>query len=408
MLGTPVVVNPFESLEAAKLDWPFPQLFKIGNKVFLGARHYIYKVEANWTLTQLTAWCHSDVQWSAAGFHTFNVFTNGAVVILNDVNVDQYRFASTSEFPACKTLCDFYGQLVVGNTVMGQNWIAWSSIGDASFEIGRTNLAGYMPMPWSGAVLVVAVLGKDVVVYGEDGISLLKPSSVTAAEPVATFGRQDISSFGLASQGAVGIARHTHVFIDERGYLRVITSEGTQRHGYQEFFQPMLGGDIRITYDELEGEFYISDGSTSYVYSPAGLGSSMLALTGMFALDGGIIGCWKEVGEEKFLAISDNVDFDIRGKKFISAVALDYETDGTMTVAVDWRNSPKSSFRRGPYVPVNKEGYAYPKVTGTDVRFVFRVTDATYVELRGATVRWKLVDKRAIRGAYGSSKATAE
>jgi len=57
-----------------------------------------------------------------------------------------------------------------------KNWVAWSDIGSLNFTLGKSNVQGKRPLDWKGWVYRVLKLNGKPVVYGENGVSLLKPA----------------------------------------------------------------------------------------------------------------------------------------------------------------------------------------------------------------------------------------
>ncbi len=71
-----------------------------------------------------------------------------------------------------------------------KNWVAWSKIGNVSFELDRVNDAGFRPMSWAGYVYQTLQLGNNVIIYGSGGVTRAFPVS----SPAPTFGFKDIST----------------------------------------------------------------------------------------------------------------------------------------------------------------------------------------------------------------------
>jgi hypothetical protein len=404
------IVTPFTDPLAA-LDWPFPQVFKGMDNTYLAARHYLYTVDSSWSLTQLTAWFSSATWWDFADFGTFVAFTNGSTRIIVDVASGTYHFATAAEFPACKCLCNLNGQLVIGNTANGNNFVEWSEIGYSYFTPGLSNVAGFAPLRSQGELwrlmpLRVVEENKErrlVIAYCSDGIFVLTPHKM----PAITFGIDHATYFGITSQGAVGGDENQHLFIDEHGFLRRLTPKGIDRLGFQEFFEPMLGTDIQITYDSAEREWNICNGSVGYRLNDGGLTQIDQLVSGGVVTQGAFAGVSNAAAMTTVEFYTDSIDFGVRAGKTIEAVELSGIGLASAQVCVQWKK-PDGTFQSAPWQPVNQELIAYPKTYGDTFRFGVRIVNASNVELDDEIrVRWKLSDKRAIRGMYGAAKAAA-
>lgn len=398
-----LITNPITASEGA-YDWPFPQLFRFASQTYLLTRHYLYLVGSTWALTQGPAWFYSGQQWDGLDFHTFVVFVNGTMNIIVDPTTGDFRFATVAEFPTCSTACNFKGQVVVGNTAKGVNWVEWGAIGSLEFDWDRRNEAGGMPMPWNGEVFRVRQIGSNVMVYGDGGIVLLKP----IAEPVVGFGMKKMALYGIMSRGAVGGNNEKHLLIDEAGNLRKATTDGIQYLGYREFFAPMVGKDIVIEYNPIDDEFYISDGTVAYCYTERGLTRMRESISGGALFDGVFVGISYSLGESYRTVVSNPFDFGIRGSKAITYVWLNADTSLSTQVAIDWRTSGGGSFNRTGFRPVSPEGFVEFPIEGTEFKLVVRTPVSETTDLGGeVTIGYQVTDKRSIRGTYAPSEGSA-
>lgn len=399
-----LITNPITATEG-NYDWPFPQLFRFANATYLLTRHYLYTVGANWDLTQGPAWFHSGQQWDGLDLHAFVAFVNGTMNIIVDPTSGDFRFATAAEFPVCATACNFKGQTVIGNTAKGGNWVEWGAIGSLEFDWDRRNEAGGRPMPWDGDVLRVRQLGANVMVYGENGIALLKPVS----EPTPTFGLKRMALYGIMSRGAVGGNQDKQLFVDEIGNLRKATAEGIQYLGYREFFSAMSGNDMVIEYNPIEDEFYISDGVVSYCYTDKGLTEMREAVSGGAIFDGIFAGITQTFGKDYRTVVTNPFDFGIRGLKTITYAWLDSDSNLTTQVAIDWRMSGGGSFNRTSFRTPSPEGFVEWPVEGTEFRLALRTPVAESPDLGGSvTIGYQVTDKRSIRGTYAPSTDTTK
>lgn len=269
-----------------------------------------------------------------------------------------------------------------------KNWVMWSKIGEASFEIDRTNEAGSRPMDWSGYAWQVRQLDKVAVIYGSNGITVMTP----VKEPAATFGFNDISQVGLKSPNALATTKHVHFFITSKGELWKLSKEGTEKLGYDEFLAPM--SNPILSFDELEQRLFISDGTNGYVYQD-GLGGGYATLTG---ITDSHVAASDELAVIPFSLMTDMIDMGQRGIKTITCVEIGISTIQPLYAALDYRYSKGEDWRTSPWVLVNLEGHARIQIAG--VEFRVRLKQETYDEVRidYINLRHQRPDKRFIRG----------
>lgn len=211
---------------------------------------------------------------------------------------------------------------------LGKNFVWWSSIGGGDLfwmfnnairiagwmgEIGGTlyhdndrplladymemNTSGFMPMPWQGHVLRMLPMQDKVVVYGENGVSAMR----IVSNPTSTYGLVEIQQYvGVAGRGAVAGDEKNHLYIDAYGTAWLMTPDlQPLMLGYREFFEPMLGNTIVVSHDEFNNEFYISDGSSSYIWSREGLGSLTETPTSVAFIAGNPVSEWNGISTNR-------------------------------------------------------------------------------------------------------------
>jgi hypothetical protein len=243
---------------------------------------------------------------------------------------------------------------------------------------------------------------RQIVAYCSDGIFVLSPQK----SPAVTFGMDRIAYYGITTQGAVGGDENQHVFVDEHGYLRRLTTKGVDRLGFQEFFLPMLDTDFRISHDSAEKEFFICNEDYGYKLTESGLTQMEQIVSGGFTAQGVFIGARNTPAISYYSLTTDTFDFGIRAGKTIEAVELSGANLQSAEVCAYWQK-PDGSFGQSPWFPVNQELIAYPKTHGTNLRIGVRTSTAGAEFEDELRIRWKLSDKRAIRGMYGFAKASA-
>ena len=278
-----------------------------------------------------------------------------------------------------------------------------TSIEDSIFmELLKRNEMGFMPMPWQGSVLVVKPHEKGVVVYGEDGIAALVPTS----DPYPTYGLRHLADFGIAGRGCVGGNEESHVFLDVVGNAWHVDGDfGLQKLGHKEFFEDIVGQDVLISHNSEHDEFFISgeDSSSnalSYVLTPNGLGKCPQQVAGAYNVEGEFLGVFSLDGSTIATIVTDIIDFGYRDLKTITTVevGIDHKSAATVHVAVDYRYNAVDSWTRSDWVLVNPQGFARPQITAYDFRIAIKCSTYDDFEIDYINVRWQTSGRRTVRG----------
>ncbi len=394
------------------ISWPFPQMLLGKRRSILAFQTMIFTINTiDWSLTKVldygTQNWDEDNDWHIADSYDMLIGANGSKVFWynNTTSVWEDKLAD-STMPIFGTVCDFNGQIIAGNITStwhgcDEQFVIWGEIGSFDMTPTSTNVAGFRPMPFKGEVKHVKSLKSAVIVYGEGGIAALIPKDTT-------FGLIKLADYGVSIRTAVGGDENQHVFIDENGWLRRITNElKIERLGYQEFFESMLTGYPTINYDELEKRFYISEGTNNYVLTPQGLGQSFQSITSGIYSQGAFVGnIISEDRSEIFELEIDTFDMGVRAQKTIQTVEVGGDSSSTFSVAVKYRFKTSDSFATTSYVTCNNEGIAALPCAGIEFRLLIRVTDYSDVNLDYVIVRYKMTDKRSIRGVYATQTSS--
>lgn len=268
----------------------------------------------------------------------------------------------------------------------------------AFYESLLKNEFGFMKMTFLGEVVSIVPLGQNLIVYGRDGITLLSPY---LSDQISTYAKQRVNDIGIPSRGAVGGSDGVHIFVDNAGDVwRFQGNSAPDRLGYKEYISALDFDLLTVTYNEHEGDFYISDGSTTFLLTPSGMSEVDRPITSGFHYNGQFTGIDDEPTTEEVLLTTAQYDFGIRAIKAITSVQIASYHTAPLSVAVDYRFSDNQAWSRTDFVPVNKEGGAFIRISGTDFRFVLKCDDNTNFELDYLQIKWQATDKRQIRGAY--------
>lgn len=264
------------------------------------------------------------------------------------------------------------------------NWIKWSKIGEMDFTIDHTNMAGERPMDWKGCIYHIAKLGRRVIVYGDNGVTVMSPNDVH-------WGMNTIYTIGLKNKGAFAASDDMHYFVDKIGNLWSFNGEQRTKLDYVEFISQM--GTVILSYDMEQDLLYITDGTTGYVYSvdSQSFGEAVPNVTGVSAQQGNLyVVSSSEIETPKFQIETDIYDMGVRKPKTIERLEFGTDLAEFLRVSIKWRVSYKDEFRQIPWFIVNHDGRAYPKCYGVEFKFLITSTVYEYFELDYMRVRGRI------------------
>lgn len=296
----------------------------------------------------------------------------------------------------------FYPDLVMGGlTQAGHGSDTYPMLIDYFIR----NESGFAVMPFRSRVRHIKSLGQYVIVYGDDGVVALKHSPL--GDVGHTFAVLPLmSNVGVKNRGAVGGDEKNHVFVDNRGIVWRLTGDlKLEMLDYREVFGS-LSGTIIVAHEESENDFYLGNGTSSYLLTNHGLTQIDQVITSAFHNNGTVKGCWVSTAgasNNDFTLESGTLDFGGRGVKLIHQIALGSDIDNasteTLQVAVRYKYANSDNFSTSDYVRCNQEGVAFPQVAGTEFRILIKgtkyseVTPPDYI-----TVSVENMDRRFERG----------
>ena len=392
------MTNPFTEVFA----WPFPQMFLLRELRLMATETAIYECDSDWVPAIKLSGLVAGGVWQVADFGDYLLMTNGSQVVSRNGATGVWDDdATSSSIPDMATVCNFRGQIIGGNISGWEdcdvNYVAWSDIGSAEFYPGLRNEAGYAPMSWNGQVLRVLELGDMVVVYGENGVSLLKPAK-------QYMGIKELDLPGIPTAGAVGGSNRAHLFVDYSGELWLLGSDGKPKNlGYSEYITQLDASEIVVSYNRQQNEFYISDGALTFILGNNGLCQSH-QLVSSIAYDRGVLyGTWESDGDTGAYVTTDVLDFSQRAFKTLEMLSFQCSSTSDMWGRVYWRSDVRGSFSQSSWLWVNPTGFITPMITAHDFKLAFKAD--SYLDLKMANIkaRLKLSDKRMIRGVYSAS-----
>ena len=457
-----------------EFDFPFPQVFKGSEITILADKTEIYSVNNRTGLLSLfEVWdartgtkrtIPEGSSWQFADMHNYWLLNNGRCTIFarGQSNLDTRPVVYCEDKIAIEAVASYNtGQEILGgfemgkfwsdenwqnlfrawatnfpddfdmSIPMGENFVFWSTIGEAALpwlisvteattgsglsgaytapqyhsatstpgnrlhDMMKRNEWGFMPMPWQGKVRHIKKLGKFLMVYGDNGVTAMFPSD-------STFGLKDLAHIpGIASRNAVAGDENQHVFIDRLGALWSITNEGANRLGYEEFFAPMMGTDIVVSYDKHLREWYIANKKQAFVYTGIGLGQISQLISSTVILNGVRTGTYTETGQDAQEIVTNPTDFGVIGRKKIFQLSAGMHSSGLNQAGAYYRYQAGEDWRFKDLRRLNGYGALVINCTGQEFMIALRMEPYAKCELRSLNVEWELEDKRFVRSAYG-------
>jgi len=261
---------------------------------------------------------------------------------------------------------------------------------------------GLIPMPTQGTVRCVKSLGMNVIAYTDSCVVALTLKQDRYYAP-SMYSPDVLLDVGIASRSAVAGDDKQHAFVDTTGAVwHVDGSLKLTRLGYEEWFQTAIdnGNYIVGCYDPEHREFYFSDEDAGYVLTEGGLGQVSELPTSLYRIDGLLKGVFEAKGDTSWRVTTEEFDFGIRALKTIDSVEVVGSSKVPMETAIDFRYAGEDAYRSTEWVKVNKEGISQRPITALEFRVKVRGSPYSELDIDYIIVRWKLVDKRGIRGEY--------
>ncbi len=253
-------------------------------------------------------------------------------------------------------------------------------------EYVEKNEMGFMPLGFQGTVLKVAQIGDHIAIYTTDGVGVLTPIVVGG---IATFKYQSLGRVGVLSRSAIGGDQFTHLFLDNGNYLWSLGADlRLTRLDYSEYMADMIG-DVVITYDEREKEFYIATSGLSFILTQSGLGKASQAPTALFNL-GSVIGTAGNTGVTTLELETDAFDMGDRGVKTVHSVEVGISSEGVVEVSLLYRHDKTQLYERTSWVTTDTEGFATFVQSGIEFKVAVRAYPAVNVEIDTVKVKWNL------------------
>jgi len=264
-----------------------------------------------------------------------------------------------------------YGDLVLERP--SSNWVQWSKIGYLDFTIEKDNVAGKRPLDWKGWVYQTKKLGNRVVVYGENGVSVLTPQGVN-------WGLQTIYRIGLKGKNAIAGTDSIHYFVDREGQLWSLT-EGLTKLDYSEYLASMFSMLV-LTYDESSDLLYVCDGAQGFVYRNGSLGKGPINVSGLGYQSGSLYVTAPATIVTRIPELCTDI-FDMGTRKGKTIFSLEFGTDLTTVLyaSIDYRRNKAVAFSQSPWYGVSEGGKVFITAFGREFRVRAKTLAYEYFEI---------------------------
>jgi len=412
-------------------NWPWPQAFftsyynlvvaiKADNDVSL---YELTNAANTWTATErvVIGTKATIVSVDVADFINYYIIavelTTGKRLFAKNPSTGAVAEIASSTIPVGNTCCNYLGQFLVGGiTSTAAPWtslspciVVWSEIGSTGIDPEDYVSAGFAPMPWdennNGKVYRILPLGNSVRVYGDRGITNLKPYTVGKT---TGFGVDVVERPGILSKDAIDGDETVHGYIDNNYNWNIATRKKRANTGYSQYLKTMTGRII-VRYDSSKKKFYISNGTYSFVFNKFGMYSTNQCATSVCNFNNIQCGFYKDNADTKIRLATTPFDVGSQGLQTIEAVELgltyDTTTDAIIYGAMSTKYGYNTDFLQLGWMQLNPQRVFTQKVTGNDFKIHMQsdyVTSGSF-SLNSLTAKVKFSDKRNLRGRINAN-----
>lgn len=268
-------------------------------------------------------------------------------------------------------------QLTIAVGVSQANWVKWSKIGSADFTIDHSNQAGERPMDWQGQIYAIHKLGSGVVIYGQNGVSVMQPGQTT-------WSYKTLSHIGLINKGAVAATDFNHWFLSADKTLWEIGSDyKLRRLGYKNLLY-LMSSPIVLSHDELNNQLSICDGTTGYLYSltDKAMTEGFAGITGTQILSGSPTMVGSAAYSKANLALTTGIfDLGTRKEKTLHIIEVGIDTEASLEALIKYRLAYDESFASTPWQPITQRGQCHLPCYGIEFQIVIRSNAAITTRL---------------------------
>jgi len=338
-------------------------------------------------------------------------------------------FQSGSFWPSEFTsiFSDWQQDAADGNTTyqfddIGRNWVAWSSVGEVEFplwlffpdsdipyDIGptkenllrrmRRNELGFMPMPYPGKIQAIHQLGDRLIVYSDDGISVMESAQAEVAP--FTFGAEKLARLSLLDRNGVAVGPGRHLFVSGQGKLWSLDqSLELEMLDYSEYLSSLAGTGINAWYNDQEEEFHFTNAISGFAFGATGLYEHRDHLTFALTKGGNWYGLSHSPATSEVQVVTNRTDMSLSARKRINNTHVAHRQGDLKARHLYTLDTTQASFSTLPFQPLNKEGVLHQRVSGLEFKVEVLGSLPQDGMIQGVSMRYNVEDKRAIRGIF--------
>lgn len=327
-----------------------------------------------------------------------------------------YTALPSTNTPLFITGCNYNGQPVIaGIETVDPSWggldhhsFLWASIGTFDFRYQHRTTAGTANAPFgqagSGRIWKLRKLGKNIIGYGNEGITMMSPISTPVSGWTVP---KDLQKIPPLHHNAIAGNELTHCYIDQNLELWTLTEDGAKNHGFKDFLTLLSVSDILVVHDPKDKKFYISDGARSFVLVNNILYECHQCVTSVGHIRQTFAGFFIDTLDYAARIVTNTLDFRSRGFKTIQCIEMGMSSNNDVSAAINYRKG-NDAFAASPTKLFTPDGIVFPLITSVDMQVVIATEDYRTADLSidYINVKIKNSDKRFRRGTYVADKAT--
>jgi len=279
-------------------------------------------------------------------------------------------------------------------------------------SIRKTDI-GFVISPLNGEVLRMGQLGDNLILYARDGVAVVNVAA--GQEGIVSHYAEKISNVGILSKTAILMTPSMHIFVDSKGHIRRMTSEGIQDLDFSEYFRgeyetiegkvavdlTQSAAPVVLSYDDEFGDTYITNGDIGYILTADGaLGETTLQPSSLDSSNGVLTGYYNDQTDEYgsvVRVITQVLDFEERMLKSIHDVEVSTYDITNFYTRIQFVVDGSSNWRYSPWLLAVDGGFTVPLVEGHNIRLEFKYTPGDRARFDYAKLNWFRRDARNFR-----------
>ena len=420
------------------VTWPFPQLFRLRQALLeLGATEAYTINESTWGATLITTYNAASTgitktitqggAWQVADFNDVWFATNGTTMLARLPDSGTWKVVAQDSLTV-KSVAEGFGRLLVSGmsgsrlsaarfTALFDRWMKAASnmystaidqtVGanvvmyseeqggevyypfvrvmsimgfpnDTRFDNIKAEIyaavengeIGFIIPFHKGTTTNIAQIADTVLLASADGITSVQ-STENGLLPV------DLFPFGPVSRGAMAGNHAVQYFVDQDGDLWEIGQNLQYRNlRFREWIGPLTLANLKLTYNETEGELYISDGTACYVYGAKGMSETTLIPTSLIKASGGIVAPVKSLSDATVVLKTGSLSLNNRRAKTLQEVELHHDDAvGDVTLVVQYKVNETTGFVTCTGIAPDSRGVFVVGITGVEFTLKFTFTN---------------------------------